>query len=216
MSEKPADEAKQKPADAAKQKPAAAKEKSTKAKEKPAAAKEKSTKAKEKPAAAKAKPAEAKEKPVAAKEKPAAAKEKPVEAKAEPAEVEEKPAGAEEKPTEAKAESAEAKEASVEAKGKPLGKMTVKELREMAKEMPGISGVHGMKKEELIVAIQDAKGIKPPPVKKADATIAVLKKKIKALKVERQAALQAKDRKMATIYKRRISRLKKKTRRAAA
>jgi hypothetical protein len=209
MSEKPADEAKQKPADAAKQKPAAAKEKSTKAKEKPAAAKEKSTKAKEKPAAAKAKP-------VAAKEKPAAAK-------AEPAEVEEKPAGAEGKPTEAKAESAEAKEASVEAKaapveakGKPLGKMTVKELREMAKEMPGISGVHGMKKEELIVAIQDAKGIKPPPVKKADATIAVLKKKIKALKVERQAALQAKDRKMATIYKRRISRLKKKTRRAAA
>jgi hypothetical protein len=209
MSEKPADEAKQKPADAAKQKPAAAKEKSSKAKEKPAAAKEKSTKAK-------AKPAEAKEKPVAAKEKPA-------EAKAEPAEVEEKPAGAEEKPTEAKAESAEAKEASVEAKaapveakGKPLGKMTVKELREMAKEMPGISGVHGMKKEELIVAIQDAKGIKPPPVKKADATIAVLKKKIKALKVERQAALQAKDRKMATIYKRRISRLKKKTRRAAA
>jgi hypothetical protein len=202
MSEKPADEAKQKPADAAKQKPAAAKEKSTKAK---------------------AKPAKAKEKPAEAKEEPAAAKEKPVEAKAEPAEVEEKPAGAEEKPTEAKAESAEAKEASVEAKaapveakGKPLGKMTVKELREMAKEMPGISGVHGMKKEELIVAIQDAKGIKPPPVKKADATIAVLKKKIKALKVERQAALQAKDRKMATIYKRRISRLKKKTRRAAA
>ena len=209
MSEKPADEAKQKPADAAKQKPAAAKEKSTKAKENPAAAKEKSTKAKEKP--------------VAAKEKPAEAKEKPVEAKAEPAEVEEKPAEAEEKPTEAKAESAEAKEESVEAKaapveakGKPLGKMTVKELREMAKEIPGISGVHGMKKEELIVAIQDAKGIKPPPVKKADATIAVLKKKIKALKVERQAALQAKDRKMATIYKRRISRLKKKTRRAAA
>jgi hypothetical protein len=95
-------------------------------------------------------------------------------------------------------------------------KMTVKELREMAKEIPGIAGVHAMKKEELIVAIKDAKGIKTAPVKKADATIAVLKQKIKALKVERQAALEAKDRKMATIYKRRISRLKKKTRRAAA
>jgi DUF438 domain-containing protein len=94
--------------------------------------------------------------------------------------------------------------------------MTVKELRKMAKEMPGIAGVHAMKKEELIVAIKDAKGIKTAPVKKADATIAVLKKKIKAMKAERQAALQAKDRKMATIYKRRISRLKKKTRRAAA
>jgi hypothetical protein len=201
MSEKPADEAKEKPAEA--------KEKSTKAKEKPAEAKAKSTKAKEKPVKAKAKSTKAKGKSTKAKEKPAEAKEEPVEAKAEPAE-------AEEKPTEARQESVEAKAAPVEAKGKPLEKMTVKELREVAKEMPGITGVHGMKKEELIVAIQDAKGIKPPPVKKADATIGVLKKKIKALKVERQAALQAKDKKMATIYKRRISRLKKKTRRAAA
>ena len=208
MSEKPADEAKEKPAEA--------KEKSTKAEEKPAEAKEKSTKAKQKPAEAKAKSTKAKEKPAKAKEKPAKAKEKPAEAKEEPVEAKAEPAEAEEKPIEAKQESVEAKAAPVEAKGKPLGKMTVKELREMAKEMPGITGVHGMKKEELIVAIQDSKGIKPPPVKKADATIGVLKKKIKALKVERQAALQAKDRKMATIYKRRISRLKKKTRRAAA
>ncbi|NOQ19113.1 MAG: transcription termination factor Rho [Desulfobacterales bacterium] len=94
--------------------------------------------------------------------------------------------------------------------------MTVKELREMAKEMPDIVGVHGMKKEELIVAIQKTKGIKAAPVKKTDATVTVLKKKIKALKGKRQAALEARDKKMATIYKRRISRLKKKTRRAAA
>ena len=179
-----------KPADEAKEKPAdEAKEKSVDE------VKEKSTKAKDKPAEAKEKPAEAKEKPAEAKEKPAEAKEEPAEAKEEPV---------------------EAKKAPVEAKGKPLEKMTVKELREMAKEMPGIAGVHGMKKEELIVAIKDAKGIKAAPVKKADATIAVLKQKIKTLKVERQAALEAKDRKMATIYKRRISRLKKKTRRAAA
>jgi hypothetical protein len=68
----------------------------------------------------------------------------------------------------------------------------------------------------LIVVIQKAKGIEAAPVKKIDAKVAVLKKKIKALKVERQTALEAKDKKMATIYKRRISRLKKKTRRAAA
>jgi hypothetical protein len=48
----------------------------------------------------------------------------------------------------------------VEDKGKALEKMTVKDLREMAKDMPEISGVHGMKKEELIVAIKDVKGIK--------------------------------------------------------
>jgi len=104
----------------------------------------------------------------------------------------------------------------VEAKEKPLEKMTVKDLREMAKDMPEISGVHGMKKDELIAAIKKAKGIKDEPVKKAVASIGELKKKIRAFKAQRQTAIEAKDKKMATIYKRRISRLKKKTRREAA
>ena len=43
-----------------------------------------------------------------------------------------------------------------------------------------------------------------------------MQKMIKALKAERRAALEASDKKMAIICKRRISRLKKKTRRAAA
>lgn len=103
-----------------------------------------------------------------------------------------------------------------EATAKTLEKRTVKDLREMAKEIPGISGVHGMKKEELIVAIKEAKGIKDAPVKKADASIGEIKNKIKTYKIQRQAAIEAKDRKMATIFKRRISRLKKKTRRAVA
>lgn len=103
-----------------------------------------------------------------------------------------------------------------EIKEKALEKMTVKDLREMAKDMPQIIGVSGMKKEELIVAIKEVKGIIDEPIKKADASVRELKKKIKEIKVQRQAALEAKDRKMATIYKRRISRLKKKSRRAAA
>jgi hypothetical protein len=103
-----------------------------------------------------------------------------------------------------------------EIKEKALEKMTVKELREMAKDMPQIVGFSGMKKEELIVAIKDVKGIKDEPIKKADASVGELKKKIKEFKVQRRAALEAKDMKMATIYKRRISRLKKKSRRAAA
>jgi hypothetical protein len=101
-------------------------------------------------------------------------------------------------------------------KQKPLEKMTVKELREMAKDIPQIVGVHAMKKEELIVEIKKAKGIEDEPLKKADATVAQLKQNIKALKIERQAAVKAKDKKKATIFRRRISRLKKKTRRAAA
>ena len=53
-------------------------------------------------------------------------------------------------------------------------------------------------------------------LKKEFSALGEIKKKIKAVKAQRQAAIGAKDKKMATIYKRRISRLKKKTRRAAA
>jgi protein-arginine kinase activator protein McsA len=105
----------------------------------------------------------------------------------------------------------------VEIWGKPLIKMTVKDLREIAKEIPEITGVHGMKKEELIDALREVKGIEAEvkKVKKSEG-VGQLKEKIKALKAQRQQALEAKDKKMATIYRRRISRLKKKTRRAAA
>ena len=115
-----------------------------------------------------------------------------------------------------------------EAGEKPLEKMTVKALREIAKEIPEIVGVHGMKKEELIVAINESRGVTEEPAKaekaakakpaakKAGATRAEIKSQIKALKVQRRSALESRDRKMATVYKRRISRLKKKSRKAAA
>ena len=104
----------------------------------------------------------------------------------------------------------------IETKAKPLEKMTVTDLREMAKDITEISGVHGMKKEELIAAIKKSKGIIDEPVKKTDASLGEIKKKIKAVRTQRLAAIEAKDKKMAKIYKRRISRLKKKSRRAAA
>jgi MinD-like ATPase involved in chromosome partitioning or flagellar assembly len=104
----------------------------------------------------------------------------------------------------------------IEIKEKPLEKMTVTDLREMAKEIPEINGVHGMKKEELVSAIKKSKGIVDEPVKKTDASIGEIKQKIKATKAQRQAAIEAKDKKMATIYKRRIAKLKKKSRRVTA
>ena len=104
----------------------------------------------------------------------------------------------------------------IETKEKPLKKMTVTDLREMAKDIPEISGVHGMKKEELIAAIKKSKGIIDEPVKKTDASLGEIKKKIKTVKTQRLDAIESKDKKMAKIYKRRISRLKKKSRRAAA
>ncbi len=161
--------------------------------------------------------------------------------------------------------------AEKETKEKPLDKMTVKDLREIAKEIPDITGVHGMNKAELLDAIEKAKGIVETPKEKAEApkekaeapkekaetpkkkaetpkekaeapkekaeapkkkaetpkkkaettkkikgiSVKDIKNKIRSFKAERKAALEAKDKKMATIYRRRISRLKKKTRRAA-
>jgi hypothetical protein len=113
----------------------------------------------------------------------------------------------------------------MEKKEKPLEKMTAKELREMAPGLPGVHGVHAMKKEELIAAIRKAKGITEPEPKKEKLivakkekvvlTVAQLKQKVKELRLKKEEALQQRNWKMAKILRRRISRLKKKTRRAA-
>ena len=44
-------------------------------------------------------------------------------------------------------------------KEKPLDKMTVKELRDLAKESTDLTGVYGMNKPELITEIKKARGI---------------------------------------------------------
>ena len=113
----------------------------------------------------------------------------------------------------------------MEKKEKPLEKMTAKELREIALGLGGIHGVHAMKKEELIIAIRAAKGIAEPEPKKEKKvfvkkekvvlTVAQLKQKVKELRVKRGELLQQKNLKMAEILRKRISRLKKQTRRAA-
>ena len=141
-------------------------------------------------------------------------------AKAEaPAEVEGQPT--EEQP-EGPVEEVEAKAVPKEADlKKPLDKMTAKELREVALGIPGITGVHAMKKDDLLAAITEAWGLvaeKPPKkVKEAKATVSVadLKAKIQEFKAKRIEAIQKKDKRMAGVYRRKISRLKKRTRRAA-
>ena len=102
-----------------------------------------------------------------------------------------------------------------EVKEKPLENMTAKELRELAKEIPEISGVHGMNKAELISSVKQARGIKEDVRRESDASVRDIKKKIKELQAVRTTAFESNDSKMADIYRRRISRLKKKTRRAA-
>jgi len=102
-----------------------------------------------------------------------------------------------------------------EAKEKPLEKMTAKELRDVAIGMPEITGVHGMNKAELINAVKLAKGIEIESGKKTDSKVREIKQKIKEVKAKMETLLESNDNKMAAIYKRRIIRLKKKTRKAA-
>jgi MinD-like ATPase involved in chromosome partitioning or flagellar assembly len=100
-------------------------------------------------------------------------------------------------------------------KEKPLEKMTAKELRDVAKDIPDIVGVHGMNKPELLSAIRKAKGIEDAPTGKAKSSMREIKSKIRKLKIERENFLKSDNKKMASIFRRRISRLKKKTRNAA-
>ncbi len=101
-------------------------------------------------------------------------------------------------------------------KEKPLDKMTATELREVAIEMPEITGASGMNKAELLKVIKKAKGIEDT-AKKRESKVSVreIKEKIRELKKKREQCLEEDDKKMADIYRRRISRLKKKTRKAA-
>jgi hypothetical protein len=131
---------------------------------------------------------------------------------------------------EAKAEEEPEKEAEIDQEEtaetaqkeeKPLDKMTAKELREIAVEIPGIIGAHAMKKEQLLEAIKEARGIKDEaPIKekerqKVKGNIKALKEKIHLLKEEKRTARDARDKNKVDILRRRINRLKKQTRKVA-
>ena len=102
-----------------------------------------------------------------------------------------------------------------ETKEKPLEKMTATELRALATGIPGILGVHGMNKNELISEIKEARGISDDSGKKSSGKVRELKQKIRELRAKREKFLDADDDKMAQIYRKKITRLKKKTRRYA-
>ncbi len=105
---------------------------------------------------------------------------------------------------------------------KHLEKLTVKELREIAAEIPHEKAIHDMKKEDLIVFIKEARGIKDEaPLKKkkhigkVTMTKPQMKAKIRELKLLRWKALESKQGDNAVRLRRKISQLKKKSRRLA-
>jgi len=100
-------------------------------------------------------------------------------------------------------------------KEKTLDKMTAKELRDLALSTGGIVGVHAMNKAELIAAIKEVRGIVEEKSSKKNMDVRGLKVKIRELKDKRGKAAEDGNRKLADAFRRRISNLKKKTRRAA-
>lgn len=106
---------------------------------------------------------------------------------------------------------------------KPLEKMTVKELRQLALEYPRERSVQEMDKSELLAFLRacrdlEAKTEEPspaPPKEKRAVSPQALKARIRELKAQR-ASLEGKKQggKAAGLLRRRISRLKKRSRRA--
>lgn len=117
--------------------------------------------------------------------------------------------------------------ASDQQQEKPLDKMTAKELKEVAREIEGLTGIHAMKKDELLAAVKKAKGIgevTATPPKKSKKTssgkkvlsIKDIKKMVAQLREEQAKARGEKKRKEAEILRRRIKRLKRQTKKLAA
>ncbi len=93
---------------------------------------------------------------------------------------------------------------------KTLRKMTVVELREEAKKIPGVTGVSGMKKDQLVELVAKHLGVDLHEHGVAPATIdkAEIKRRIRQLKQRKQEALAAADRKAARACNRQIHRYK--------
>jgi hypothetical protein len=115
-------------------------------------------------------------------------------------------------------EAGEAVQAEAHEEDKPLDKMTVKDLREIAKVIPGVTGATAMKKDELISLIKEYRGIKDEEpvkkkkIKKTGLSIKDLKKKVSLLRKAKKAAQEGKDKGKVNILRMRINRLKKQTR----
>ncbi len=93
-----------------------------------------------------------------------------------------------------------------------LEKLTAVKLRELiAADYPDIQGAHAMKKEELVVAVLKARGEPTHDVKK-HIPLTDVKKNIRQLKQEQAKAQEAKDAKLNTQLRKKIARLKRKTR----
>lgn len=105
-----------------------------------------------------------------------------------------------------------AEELSIDLK-KPLEKMTAKELREVAmNQVKSVQGATGMDKDELLKAIKEALGITEEAGSVSPYKAQILSMKAKMRDLRAKKAAEGVARKEKTILRRKISRLKKRTR----
>jgi hypothetical protein len=97
---------------------------------------------------------------------------------------------------------------------KEIEKLPTPKLKEEALKIEGLTGVHGMNKEELIKVLKQHHGIKEE-AKKASTSTRDLKAKVRELKAKREEAHKAGDGKRAGILRRKVKRLKRRMRRTA-
>ena len=94
---------------------------------------------------------------------------------------------------------------------KEMEKLTVVKLREEALKHSEIKGVHGKSKPQLMDELAPLLGIEKPHVRFTDRIVHTkedLKRKIRALKAERDKLVEAKDRKALHGVRREIHSLK--------
>ncbi|WP_027185771.1 hypothetical protein [Desulfovibrio inopinatus] len=101
---------------------------------------------------------------------------------------------------------------------KPLDKMTAKELRELVIEkIPQITGASGMDKDQLVATIKELFGIvdEEGAVSPYKKQILSLKASLKALREDKAGLSKETPRKDREIIRRKINKIKKRTRRLA-
>lgn len=98
---------------------------------------------------------------------------------------------------------------------KDLEKFTATKLREIAKQYEGITGVHAMKKEDLIREIRKARGEPERLVTGDTKDLGKIKKHLRGLKGERQAAQEKNDKKAVTTLRKKIKKYRRLTRKLA-
>ena len=103
---------------------------------------------------------------------------------------------------------------------KPLEKMTAKELRELAmKQLPQVVGASGMGKDELLADIKKVLGIggeEGPVGSPYKGQILAMKRQAKTLRAKKLEAGAAMPREERVLLRRKINKLKKRSRRLAA